>query len=89
METKASSMSFTYDNRIASILERFHLNHLARLGNIKIDRDLITAVAERWRRETHSFHFPTDEMTITLEDVLMLWGLPLDGLPVTGDVDQD
>jgi hypothetical protein len=28
-------------------------------------------------------------MTITLEDMLMLWGLPLDGLPVTGDVDED
>jgi Plant mobile domain len=80
-------MSFTYDNRIAQILERFHLNHLARLGNIKIDRVLITVVAERWRRETHSFHFPTGEMAIILEDVLMLWGLTLDGLPVTGDVD--
>jgi Plant mobile domain len=40
-------------------------------------------------KQTHSFHFLTGEMTITLEDVLMLWGLPLDGLPIIGDVDQD
>jgi Plant mobile domain len=73
MDTEAGSMSFTYNNRIAPILKRFHLNHLARLGNIKIDCDLITAIAERWRREPHSFHFPIGEMTITLEDVLMLW----------------
>jgi Plant mobile domain len=89
METKAGSILFTYDNRIALILERFHLNHLARFENIKIDRDLIIDAAERWRRETHSFHFPTGEMAITLEDVLILWDLPIDGLPVTGDVDQD
>jgi Plant mobile domain len=89
MEMKADSMSFTYNNRIAPILERFHLNHLTRLGNIKIDRDLITVVTERWRRGTHSFYFSTGVMTITLEDVLMLWSLPLDGLPVTGDVEQD
>jgi hypothetical protein len=28
-------------------------------------------------------------MTITLEDVLCLWGLPIDGLPITGDVDDN
>ena len=81
-------MSFTCNEQILPILDRFELGLLARLGTIRIDRDLLTAVVERWRRETHTFHFPTGEMTITLEDVLCLWGLPIDGLAVTGDVDD-
>jgi hypothetical protein len=81
-------MNFQVDNRILPILDRFELGLLARLRPLKIDRDLLTAVVERWRRETHTFHFPIGEMTITLQDVLCLWGLPIDGLPVTGDVDD-
>lgn len=87
--TKAGHMSFQLDNRILPILERFNLAHLARLGTIRLDRDLITAILERWRRETHSFHLPTGEITITLEDVLCLWGLPIDGLPLIGEIDQN
>jgi hypothetical protein len=29
----------------------------------------------RWRPETHTFHFPVGEITISLEDVAMLGGL--------------
>ena len=82
-------MRFTLDDRIMPILERFRLDHLARLGTIQIDRDLITAMCERWRRETHSFHLPVGELTPTLEDVSCLWGLPIDGLPVIGFADDN
>jgi hypothetical protein len=34
---------------------------------------------DRWRPETHTFHFPFGEMTITLEDVALLLGLPCAG----------
>ena len=38
---------------------------------------------ERWRIETHTFHFPLGETTVTLEDVELILGLPIDGQVVT------
>lgn len=57
---------------------------MARIGFIRLDHALITALVERWRQETHSFHFPTGESTVTLQDVSVLLGLPVDGSPITG-----
>ena len=34
--------------------------------------------------ETHTFHLPCGEMTITLEDVAMMLALPISGEPVMG-----
>ncbi|PNX84522.1 serine/threonine-protein phosphatase 7 long form-like protein [Trifolium pratense] len=48
-----------------------------------MDSAFITALVERWRPETHTFHLPTGECTITLEDVNMLLGLRVDGKAVT------
>nr|ABA94671.1 hypothetical protein LOC_Os11g39230 [Oryza sativa Japonica Group] len=44
----------------------------------------LTALVDRWRPETHSFHLPSGEMTITLQDVAMILALPLRGHAVTG-----
>jgi hypothetical protein len=44
---------------------------------------IIMAMVDRWRSETHSFHLPCREMTVTLEDVTMILGLPIRGYPVT------
>ena len=36
----------------------------------------LTALVDRWRPETHSFHLPCGEMTVTLEDFAMITALP-------------
>uniref|UniRef100_A0A1S4BW15 Aminotransferase-like plant mobile domain-containing protein n=1 Tax=Nicotiana tabacum TaxID=4097 RepID=A0A1S4BW15_TOBAC len=38
---------------------------------------------ERCRPETHTFHLPINEATITLEDAKVLFGLPVDGMDVS------
>ncbi|KAG8501048.1 hypothetical protein CXB51_003147 [Gossypium anomalum] len=52
----------------------------------KLDSKLISALIERWRPETFTFHLPCGECTITLEDVHLQLGLPVDGDAVTGSV---
>ncbi|KAE8684871.1 Detected protein of unknown function [Hibiscus syriacus] len=53
-------------------------------GHCKIEPDLISTLVERWRPETHIFHLPCGECTITLEDVSMHLGLPVDGDVISG-----
>ncbi|XP_061368047.1 protein MAIN-LIKE 2-like [Gastrolobium bilobum] len=58
----------------------------ARMGRIEglhIDSALVTALVKRCRLETHTFHMLPGEITITLEDVAMITGLPIDGEHVT------
>ncbi|KAL0308004.1 UNVERIFIED_CONTAM: protein MAIN-LIKE 2 [Sesamum calycinum] len=47
-------------------------------GHIEIDTHLITALVERWRPETHTFHFSVGEATITLQDISIIWALPIE-----------
>ena len=49
-----------------------------------IDWPLITCLVERWFPETHTFHIPVEEMTITLQDVAIILSLRIDGPAVTG-----
>lgn len=60
------------------------LLHLSKLQKITIDHSLISALVERWRPETNTFHLACGEATITLEDVAYIYGLPINGRVVTG-----
>jgi len=77
-------MHVPYDIRIAPQLKRLGLYQVSQLTQIKSDPGLLSSLIERWRPETHTFHMPVGEMTVTLQDVSCLWGLPITGDPVTG-----
>ncbi|KAE8807656.1 Alpha-L-arabinofuranosidase 1 [Hordeum vulgare] len=51
-----------------------------------VNHAALNALTNRWRPETHSFHLVCGEMTMTLEDVDMIRGLPINGSAVTGHV---
>nr|XP_029143761.1 uncharacterized protein LOC114924211 [Arachis hypogaea] len=72
--------------RIIPYLETAGLYHLARLNShwFWVDEPLLSAFIERWRPETHTFHMPFGECTITLQDVAYQLGLPIDREPVSG-----
>ncbi|CAN1131130.1 Serine/threonine-protein phosphatase 7 long form homolog [Linum perenne] len=72
-----------YDPRFESILSDIGLDSLRDALKLTPDLELITALVERWRPETNTFHLYGGEATITLEDVHFITGLSVDGLPVT------
>jgi Plant mobile domain len=53
---------------------------MAIMGDCQLDKSLLTALVERWRPETSTFHLLVGELTVTLEDVCCLWGLPIRGI---------
>ncbi|KAJ3704984.1 hypothetical protein LUZ61_008689 [Rhynchospora tenuis] len=66
------------------------LIHVIQLGHMPVDHMLVQGLALFWRPETHTFHFPhVGEMTVSLEDVTFLYGLPTTGRVVTGHCDFD
>ncbi|VFQ64122.1 unnamed protein product [Cuscuta campestris] len=70
--------------RVVDILREYGFYEVERISKLQIDWALITALVERWRPETHAFHLPFGEVGITLQDVDVLLGLPVDGTPVVG-----
>lgn len=58
---------------------------VARSRYYTLDHRLVTALVKSWRSETHTFHLTCGEATITLEDVAILWGLPIDGEAITDE----
>ncbi|CAN1322376.1 Protein MAIN-LIKE 2 [Linum perenne] len=51
-------------------------------------KELVTALIERWRPETNTFHLVPSEATITLEDVEVLTGLPTTRRPLIVSPDE-
>ncbi|XP_057968069.1 serine/threonine-protein phosphatase 7 long form homolog [Malania oleifera] len=72
------------DPRIVQLIHDAGFYGIYRIAHIQLDWHLVTALVERWRPETHTFHLPHGESTVTLQDVAVLFGLPIDGRVVTG-----
>ncbi|KAH0634943.1 hypothetical protein KY284_037729 [Solanum tuberosum] len=65
--------------RVEEILRRSGLYDVVCVGRMQYNRALVTVMGERWWSETHCFHLPFGEVTITLQDVHVLFGLRIDG----------
>ena len=71
------------DRRVLNILRLSGFYGVYNSGTLRLDHHLITALIERWRKETHTFPLVTGETTITLEDIAMMWHIPVEGIHVT------
>ncbi|MQL83657.1 hypothetical protein Taro_016154 [Colocasia esculenta] len=65
-------------------LEGMGFGPFLRLEELTPDVALIQALKERWDPECHAFLFPWGHMVPTLEDVVRITGLRVDGQAVTG-----
>ena len=54
------------DDRVLAIVRLLSLEGLHLVPSIQLDHALITAFVEQWCPETHTFHLPHGEITITL-----------------------
>ncbi|RVX16716.1 Serine/threonine-protein phosphatase 7 long form-like [Vitis vinifera] len=77
------------DPPIRRYVMQFGFYGVYRVRHISLDWPLIMSLVERWRPETHTFHLPIGEMTVTLQDVAMILGLCIHGPPITGTCDID
>jgi hypothetical protein len=80
-----------FDERYVPLLHQANLlavANIVRRGMLVFNATTIMAMVDRWRPETHSFHLPCGEMTVTIEDVAMILGLSIRGCPITGRVDS-
>jgi hypothetical protein len=82
---RVSGNKMPYDERYRPYVEKTRLLPFVQLVSRSMPHMIpcaITALVDRWRPETHSFHLPCGEMTVTLQDVSMILALPIRGQPV-------
>ena len=72
------------DNRVLDIIKLLRLEGLFRVPSKEIDHCLLSALVERWQPETHTFHLPHGEISITLQDVEVIFRLPIDSEVLVG-----
>ncbi|XP_028061484.1 protein MAIN-LIKE 1-like [Camellia sinensis] len=71
------------NTRFKAIIEQSRLSQLARCTYRFINKLLISSFVERWQPETNTFHMTVGEMTLTLDDVGNILGLPIVGRSVS------
>jgi hypothetical protein len=74
-----------WDERYEPFIHRVGFLPLARLVNRNLplmDTAALTALVHRWCPWTHTFHRPSGEIMVTLQDITMILGLPIDDTPI-------
>jgi hypothetical protein len=81
LRTRRVHLSYTEfsvrNNRFSDYMRATGFYDIWQLSAHKVDNALITALVERWRIETHTFHLPEGEMSITLQDVQVGIGITI------------
>uniref|UniRef100_A0A8R7RFD4 Aminotransferase-like plant mobile domain-containing protein n=1 Tax=Triticum urartu TaxID=4572 RepID=A0A8R7RFD4_TRIUA len=87
-----SGAAMPYDERYTPYIQQAGLLpwiQLVSRSTPNLNAPLVSSLADRWRPETHSFHLRTGEMTVTLQDVSLITGLPIDGRPLCMSTNSD
>ncbi|XP_058734224.1 protein MAIN-LIKE 1-like [Vicia villosa] len=63
--------------KMRRIVQDFHLMDFAGCSLTMLDASLLLAFVERWHPKTSSFHLPFGEMTMTLDNVDVLFHIPI------------
>ncbi|XP_028065031.1 protein MAIN-LIKE 1-like [Camellia sinensis] len=66
-----------------NIVELLGLAHLACCKCRFVNKIVVPSFVERWQPETNTFHLTIGEMTITLDDVATILGLPIVGKSIS------
>ncbi|KAK5839062.1 hypothetical protein PVK06_007820 [Gossypium arboreum] len=81
---RVNGLGYSPNERLIPYLELARFGSAVLIWTFDLWNDLISTLVERWRPKTHTFHLPYGECTVTLEDVALHLGLPVDGSAVTG-----
>ena len=76
------------DPRIMQYIDATSFTGLFKVPDMEVNHAMITALVKRWHPETHTFHLPHGEMGITLQDIEVMLGIPVEELLVTGKTDM-
>ncbi|XP_047078650.1 protein MAIN-LIKE 1-like, partial [Lolium rigidum] len=86
------TVDIAYDEEYTEFIEPTGLLPFISLvsrGGPNMNAAALTALVDRWRPETHTFHLRAGEMTPTLQDVSMILGLPIQGEPLCMNTASD
>jgi hypothetical protein len=86
------TVDMAYDERYTEFIQPTGLLPFISLvsrGGPNMNAAALTALVDRWRPETHTFHLRAGEMTPTLQDVSMILGLPIQGEPLCMNTASD
>lgn len=86
------TVDIPYDERYTEFIQPTGLLPFISLvsrGGPNMNPSALTALVDRWRPETHTFHLRAGEMAPTLQDVSMILGLPIQGEPLCMNTASD